>query len=93
MSACASVRSGYTHHMPFRRGRGVFSRFIEFFKRRGWPPPLTQIGGGLVMEFEPSLLGWTLFEKGEWEPQQTALFLLLVEPGDVVLNLGTNTGY
>jgi FkbM family methyltransferase len=45
------------------------------------------------MEFEPSLLGWTLFETGQWEPQQTSLFLSLIAPGDVVLNVGANTGY
>jgi FkbM family methyltransferase len=45
------------------------------------------------MEFEPSLLGWTLFETGEWEPKQTELFLSLLASGHVVVNAGANTGY
>jgi FkbM family methyltransferase len=93
MNACASALRGYTKHVPFHRGRGLFIRFIEFFKRRGWPPPLTSIGDGLVMEFEPSLLGWTLFETGAWETKQTELFLSLLAPGQVVVNVGANTGY
>jgi FkbM family methyltransferase len=83
----------YTRYVPFRRGRGAFIRLIEFLKRRGWPPPLIQVGEGVAMEFEPSLLGWTLFERGHWEPHQTSVFLSLLEPGDVVVNVGANTGY
>jgi FkbM family methyltransferase len=83
----------YTKHSPFKRGRGFFIRTIELLKRRGWSPPLSRIGDGLVMEFEPSLLGWTIFERGEWEPEQTALILKYLRPGGVVLNVGANTGY
>ncbi len=93
MNACASALRVYTHLVPFARGRGAFIRVIEHLKRWGWPPPLIPIGHGLVMEFEPSLIGWTLFERGEWEPAQTALFLSLLSPGAVVLNVGANTGY
>lgn len=45
------------------------------------------------MEFEPSLLGWTIFERGEWEPQQTSVFLSRLEAGNIVLEVGANTGY
>ena len=93
MSACASALRFYTHHVPFNRGRGLFIRVIEQLKRRGWPPPLVSIGEGLVMEFEPSLLGWTVFETGQWEPSQTAAYLSLIQPGGVVLDIGANTGY
>ncbi|MGA8806719.1 MAG: FkbM family methyltransferase [Thermoanaerobaculia bacterium] len=93
MRACGLALRFYTHHSPFKRGRGAFIRVIEFLKRRGWPPPLIEIGEGLVMEFEPSLLGWTLFETGEWEPRQTSEFLSLIRSGDVVVDIGANTGY
>ncbi|HXH40014.1 MAG TPA: FkbM family methyltransferase [Thermoanaerobaculia bacterium] len=93
MNACASALRLYTHHAPFKRGRGAFIRIIELLKRRGWPPPLTDIGEGVAMEFEPSLLGWTLFETGHWEALQTAACLSLIQPGGVVLNVGANTGY
>ena len=93
MNALTAGLRLYTHRVPFHRGRGAFIRVIEFLKRRGWPPPLTDIGHGLVMEFEPSLLGWTLFERGQWEPEQSALFLSLLRPGAVVINVGANTGY
>jgi FkbM family methyltransferase len=94
MNACAAALRFYTRRVPFRRGRGLFIRIIEYFKRRGWPPPLIRIGnGGLVMEFEPSLLGWTLFERGEWEPEQTDVVQRLLKPGAVVINVGANTGY
>jgi len=83
----------YAKHAPFKRGRGLFIRVIEFLKRRGWPAPLTTIGDGLTMEFEPSLLGWTIFERGSWEPAQTALLLECLHPGAVVLDVGANTGY
>jgi FkbM family methyltransferase len=83
----------YTRHAPFKRGRGFFIRAIELLKRRGWPPPLSTIGDGLTMEFEPSLLGWTIFERGSWEPKQTALVLEYLHPGAVVLDVGANTGY
>lgn len=83
----------YTRRSPFHRGRGAFIRPIEMLKSRGWPPPLLEIGCGMTMEFEPSLLGWTLFERGEWEPAQTALILDLLSRDAVVLNIGANTGY
>jgi FkbM family methyltransferase len=83
----------YTAYSPFKRGRGFFIRTIELLKRRGWPSPLSPIGDGLVMEFEPSLLGWTIFERGDWEPEQTAIVLKLLHPGAVVLDVGANTGY
>lgn len=93
VGALAAGLRVYTKHVPFKRGRGAFIRIIEMLKRRGWPPPLIPIGQGAVMEFEPSLLGWTLFERGEWEPEQTAAILELLRPGSVVLNVGANTGY
>jgi FkbM family methyltransferase len=83
----------YTRYVPFHRGRGVLLRIIERLKRRGWPAPLVPIGDGLVMELEPSLLGWTLFERGEWEPEQTSTVLSLLESAQVVVNVGANTGY
>src|ERR1700704_3862174 len=73
----------YTRRAPFKRGRGLFIRAIERLKQRGWPPPLISIRDGIVMEFEPSLLGWTLFERGAWEPEQTGLILDVVGPGAV----------
>ncbi|HJQ37767.1 MAG TPA: FkbM family methyltransferase [Thermoanaerobaculia bacterium] len=93
MSACAAALRLYTRLVPFHRGRGVFVRLIELLKRRGWPAPLVTAGRGLVMEFEPSLVGWTLFERGEWEPRQTETFLSLVRSDAVVFNIGANTGY
>jgi FkbM family methyltransferase len=83
----------YTKHAPYKRGRGIFIGAIDLLQRRGWPAPLTRIGNGLVMEFEPSLLGWTTFERGEWEPEQTAAILKFLRPGAIVLNIGANTGY
>jgi FkbM family methyltransferase len=93
MNGCASALRVYTHYAPFKRGRGIFIRLIEILKRRGWPPPLIDIGEGLVMEFEPSLIGWTLFEKGEWEPLQTSVYLSVIQAGTIVVNVGANTGY
>ncbi len=93
MSACLAALRFYTRRIPVRRGRGVFIRTIEFLVRHGWPRPLISVGQELVMEFEPSLLGWTLFERGEWEPYQTNLFLSLIQPDSVVVNVGANTGY
>lgn len=93
MSALVAGLRFYTDHAPFHRGRGAFLRPIEFLKRRGWPPPQIAVAPGVTMELEPSLLGWTLFERGEWEPDQTARFLSLVQPGAVVLDVGANTGY
>ena len=83
----------YTKHMPFKRGRGAFIRLIEALKRRNWNPPLMSIGNGLVMEFEPSLIGWTCFETGAWEPEQTAAVSQFFRPGGIVLNVSANTGY
>ncbi len=93
MRVCVEALRVYTHRVPFKRGRGIFIRLIELLKRRGWPAPAFDIGEGLVMEFEPSLIGWTLFESGEWEPLQTSVFLPLVQAGGVVVNVGANTGY
>ena len=93
MRVCAAALRIYTRYVPFNRGRGIFIRLIELLKRRGWPAPSIDIGEGLVMEFEPSLIGWTLFESGEWEPLQTSVFLPLVPQGGVVVNVGANTGY
>ncbi|MEA2236533.1 MAG: hypothetical protein QOC81_1257 [Thermoanaerobaculia bacterium] len=93
MNGCSSALRIYTRYAPFKRGRGLFIRLIEILKRRGWPPPLIGIGEGLVMEFEPSLIGWTLFENGEWEPLQTSVFLSLIQAGDIVVDAGANTGY
>jgi len=45
------------------------------------------------MEFEPSLVGWTTFERGVWEPEQTEMILSMLRPGATVLNVGANTGY
>jgi FkbM family methyltransferase len=83
----------YSRYFPFKRGRGIFIRAIEFLKDRGWPSPLSTISDGLTMEFEPSLLGWTVFESGSWEPEQTALIRAYLHPGAVVLDIGANTGY
>ena len=83
----------YTKHIPFKRGRGGFIRLIEMLKRRNWAPPAMSIGNGLTMEFEPSLIGWTCFERGAWEPEQTAILINYLHPGSVVLNVGANTGY
>ncbi|HEX7677210.1 MAG TPA: hypothetical protein VF713_03745, partial [Thermoanaerobaculia bacterium] len=85
---CASALRVCTRYVPFKRGRGIFIRLIELLKRRGWPAPTIGIGDGLVMEFEPSLIGWTLFESGAWEPLQTSAFLPLVPSGGVVVNVG-----
>ncbi|HEX7153847.1 MAG TPA: FkbM family methyltransferase [Thermoanaerobaculia bacterium] len=83
----------YTRYVPFHRGRGAMIRPLEWLKRRGWEAPVTPLGGGLVMELEPSLLGWTVFEEGVWEEAQTRIVRELLRPGDVVLNVGANTGY
>jgi FkbM family methyltransferase len=83
----------YTKYVPFKRGRGFFIRPIETSKRRGWPAPLMPIENGLFMEFEPSLIGWTCFERGVWEPEQTTVISALVHSGAVVLDVGANTGY
>lgn len=83
----------YTRRAPFKRGRGIFIRLIERLKRMGWPAPLLRLDHGLIMEFEPSLLGWTLFERGTWEPEQTAVVQSLLAAGQVVVNVGANTGY
>lgn len=93
MRVCISALRFYTRHVPVKRGRGIFIRLIEILKRRGWPAPSIEIGEGLVMEFEPSLIGWTLFESGQWEPLQASVFLPLVPLGGVVVNVGANTGY
>ena len=93
MNSCAAALRFYTHAVPFSRGRGVFIRTIDFLKARGWPAPPTHIGMGLSMEFEPSFVGWKIFERGEWEPAQTSLFLALVEAGMTVVNVGAYTGY
>jgi FkbM family methyltransferase len=83
----------YTRFVPFARGRGLMIRVIEACAARGWPRPLVPIPSNLNMEFEPSLLGWTVFERGAWEPEQTDLLLPHLGPGTVVLNVGANTGY
>ncbi len=83
----------YTKYSPFRRGRGLFIRPIEALKRRGWPAPVVLVGDRLQMEFEPSLIGWTCFERGTWEPEQTAIISDSLSPGAIVLNVGANTGY
>jgi FkbM family methyltransferase len=83
----------YTKFAPFRRGRGFFIRPIEYLKRRGWPEPVMTTSLGVKMKFEPSLLGWTVFEHGEWEPDQTKLILGHLPVGSVVLDVGANTGY
>lgn len=93
MNALRAGLQAYTRMIPFARGRGLFIRPIEALKRRGWPAPAIPAGHDLTMEFEPSLLGWTLFERGEWEPSQTQHFLATIQPGDVVMNIGANTGY
>ncbi len=83
----------YTRYSPFNRGRGLFIRLIEWGKRIGLPAPTVEIAPGLGMEFEPSLLGWTVFERGAWERQQTRLIIDTLTPGSVVLDIGANTGY
>lgn len=83
----------YTRFSPFKRGRGVFIRLIELGKRIGLSAPSVEIGADLVMEFEPSLLGWTVFERGVWEPEQTRLIANMMRPGGVVVDVGANTGY
>lgn len=83
----------YTKYSPFKRGRGLFIRPVEMLKRRGWEAPNTRLGSGLMMEFEPSLIGWTCFERGEWEPEQTRIVGKYVHADAVVLNVGANTGY
>lgn len=83
----------YTRRAPFKRGRGIFIRLIERLKRMGWPAPLLRLDHELIMEFEPSLLGWTLFERGTWEPAQTSVVQSLLAAGQVVVNVGANTGY
>jgi FkbM family methyltransferase len=93
LGACLVALRFYTRFVPFARGRGILIRAIEFGKRRGWSPPLIPIGNALVMEFEPSLLGRTIVEKGHWEPEQTAVFLSCIRQGDIVINVGANTGY
>ena len=45
------------------------------------------------MEFEPSLLGWTLFETGEWEAAADVGVLVAHSADDVVIDIGANTGY
>lgn len=52
-----------------------------------------RIANGLFMEFEPSLIGWTCFERGIWEPEQTTAVSTLLYSGAVVLDVGANTGY
>jgi FkbM family methyltransferase len=83
----------YTRFIPFHRGRGAFIWPIQVLKRKGWPAPLMTTPWGAYMEFEPSLVGWTIFERGVWEPQQTALIAGLLHEGGMVLNVGANTGY
>jgi FkbM family methyltransferase len=93
MSALLVALRLYTQHVPFKRGRGLFIRPIEMLKRRGWAAPVMTIPGGVVMEFEPSLIGWTCFERGIWEPEQTSAVSTLIHSGSVVLDIGANTGY
>jgi FkbM family methyltransferase len=83
----------YTRYVPFARGRGIFIHPVEWLKSRGYPAPLMKVSNGLVMEFEPSLIGWTCFERGSWEEEQTNVVLNLVQAGMVVVNVGANTGY
>jgi len=83
----------YVRRSPFRRGAGVFLRPLRLLRKRRWPAPASRLRGGLQMEFEESLLGWVLVQRGEWEPDQTQAFLDRLRPGAVVLNVGANTGY
>lgn len=93
MSALMSGLRGYTRYAPFKRGRGAFLWPIWMLTRLGWAPPSISVGYGVVMEFETSLIGWTCFEQGGWEPAQTALIERSIKSGGVVLNVGANTGY
>lgn len=83
----------YTRYSPFKRGRGLFISMITLGTRIGLRAPTVEIAPGLVMEFEPSLLGWTVFEKGAWEPEQTRLIIDMMTPSGIVFDIGANTGY
>jgi FkbM family methyltransferase len=93
MSSLLAALRLYTRLVPFKRGRGLFIRAIEVLHRRGWAAPVMPIPGRLLMEFEPSLIGWTCFERGVWEPEQTSAVSTLLHSGAVVLDVGANTGY
>lgn len=83
----------YTDCVPFARGRGFFIRAIRGLQRLGAPPPRCNLAEGVSIEFESSLVGWTIFETGSWEPIETAVIRSLLRPGHVVINVGANTGY
>ena len=83
----------YLRHVPTRRGRGLFTRVVNWGVAAGLRRPTVRTRGGLLMEFEPSVLGQSLLLDGVWEAHQTDLLLAHLRPGDVVFNVGANTGY
>jgi len=83
----------YMRFSPFKRGRGVFIRPVEALKSFGWPAPTVRLNNGLAMELQTSLVGWTCFERGEWEPMQTKVLTQHLKKDSVVVNVGANTGY
>src|SRR5262249_22532414 len=83
----------YLRHIPTKRGRGFFERALRRGLARGWQPPVVRTRYGFAMEFEPSLVGRCLLVNGSWEQEQTEVLLGWMHPGDVVLNVGANSGY
>jgi FkbM family methyltransferase len=89
--------AAYLRTTPFSRGKRRLFRFAESVLSQaqgvGKRKVRTRHGFDIEVDLEGDMLGWHVYLSGTWEPQTSKLLASLIQPGDVVIDIGANIGY
>jgi FkbM family methyltransferase len=79
--------------VPPLRGRGrIETLFHRWFSDRDWSD-VVAVNGGTMEVLLDDLIGRSIYVNGIWERPNTVAMRVLARPGDVVFDVGANTGY
>jgi FkbM family methyltransferase len=79
--------------VPIIRGRGRAEALLHRMAAgHGWRDTLPLDGADFEVSLD-DLIGRTIYLNGTWERENTSLIHATVKPGDIVFDVGANTGY
>jgi FkbM family methyltransferase len=88
---------------PSASGQQVWLRGVEFFEQQPWQAdafPLSRFAdfrfgmvGSLIVPHMDAVIGQSIKNTGAWAPKDLDLFQKLINPGNVVFDIGANIGH